>query len=60
MDDRHAQFLIAVGVPASIRQTTGEDQVDDSGYARTFRINNRVVNLDEILSCTLRSPALDL
>ena len=44
------------GVPGSLRRSAGAEQVDDSGYARTFRIDSRLVNLDEIVECTMRSP----
>jgi hypothetical protein len=81
MNDRHAQFLIAVGdlcaaaalagleveactadggralgVPGSLRHTNGAEQIDDSGYARTFRIDGHLVNLDEIVECSVRAP----
>jgi len=82
MDDRYAQFLIAVGdlcvaaalagldveartadgkrtvgVPGLVRHSDGNEQVDDSGYARTFRIDEHIMHLDEIVECTLRAPA---
>jgi hypothetical protein len=81
MDDRYAQFLIAVGdlcavaaiaglsvetctadgartvgVPGSILRTQGGGQVEHSGYARTFRLDDQYVNLDEIVQCTVWAP----
>ncbi|MBV9817836.1 MAG: hypothetical protein JOZ07_05735 [Solirubrobacterales bacterium] len=46
------------GVPTSIRQAEDEGQVDSTGYARTFRINDALVNLDDITQCTIHAPAL--
>lgn len=80
MDDRYAEFLIAVsivcdaaqrarlgivvktgagieiaGVP-EINTATVDDQLDDTGYARTLRIDDARINLDEVVSCTINAP----
>ena len=44
------------GVPA-IRGADADDELDDTGYARTFRIDDALVNLDEVVSCTIQAPA---
>ena len=44
------------GIPGILRAARGEAQVDDTGYARTFRIGARIVNLDEIVGCSICSP----
>ena len=44
------------GVPGVLRSAQGEAQVDDTGYARTFRIEARIVNLEEIVGCGISSP----
>jgi hypothetical protein len=81
MDDRYAQFLIAVGdlcvaaalagldiearttdgvrtvgVPGPLSHADGDKQFDEGGYDRTFRIDDRVMNLEEIVECTVRAP----
>ena len=44
------------GVPSSPRPAKGDDEVDDSGFARTFRIADHLVALDDIIACTIHSP----
>jgi hypothetical protein len=81
IDDRHAEFLMAVGgmcvaaelanlavvvrtaggarvagVPA-VRAAAGGDEFADTGYARTFRVDDMPINLDEVVSCTIHTPA---
>ena len=81
LDDRHAEFLIAVGgmcdaaqrarlgvvvrteaglqvagVPV-IRAANRGNELDETGYARTFRIDDALINLDEVVSCTIHAPA---
>ena len=84
MDERHEQFIIAVGdvcaaaqlggleveiclrdgvtargVPGSVRSASSDaDEVDASGYSRTFRVARRLVALDEIVECTIHAPPL--
>jgi hypothetical protein len=83
MDDRHAQFLIAVGdlcstaamaglqveildvrgttthgIPGAVRSAGGKDAVDDTGYAKAFRVEDHVVDLEDVVQCTIRSPAV--
>ena len=80
MDDRHAEFLIAVGgmcdaaqraslgvvirteagrrivgVPA-MRTPNGRNELDETGYARTFHIDDSLIRLDEVVSCTIQAP----
>ena len=81
IDDRHAEFLMAVGgmclaaelanlavvvrtadgarvvgVP-TVRAAAAGDELADTGYARTFRVEDMPINLDEVVSCTIRAPA---
>jgi hypothetical protein len=44
------------GVPI-IRPADPRNELNDTGYARTFRIDDALVNLDEVVSCTIRAPA---
>jgi hypothetical protein len=44
-----------VGVPA-IRGAQGAAELEDTGYARTFRIGDALVNLDEVVSCAIEAP----
>lgn len=44
-----------VGVPA-IGTATAGDQLDDTGYARTLRIEDARINVDEVVSCTVNAP----
>jgi hypothetical protein len=44
-----------VGVPYPHEATRG-NELDDTGYARTFRVNDALVNLDEIVALTVRAP----
>jgi hypothetical protein len=46
----------AVGVPGSIKRTDGDEEVDHSGYARTFLVDGHLLNLDEIIKCSVRAP----
>lgn len=46
------------GVPAPTH-TDGNDQVSDTGYARTLHIGNHTVNLDDITACTIHAPDPD-
>jgi len=43
------------GVPV-IRAADGANELDETGYARTFRIDDALVNLDEVVSCTIEAP----
>ena len=81
MDDRYAEFLMAVGsvcvaaeranlsvvvktsngtqavgVPV-IRGSESGNELDDTGYARTFRVSEALMNLDQVVSCTIHAPA---
>jgi hypothetical protein len=81
MENRHAQFLIAVGelclaaetgglmidivtsdgasacgVPGAVRPTGSDRQVDDTGFARMFRVDGRIVDLAAVRACTIRAP----
>lgn len=44
------------GVPASLGRADRGEQINETGYARTFRINDALVNLDDILECAVRAP----
>jgi hypothetical protein len=44
------------GIPGVLRSAQGDAQVDSTGYARTFRIDARIVNLEEIVGCSFCSP----
>jgi hypothetical protein len=45
------------GVPAALRVTQdGDDELDETGFGRTFRVDDAVVNLDDIIECTIRAP----
>ena len=44
------------GVPGVVHPAAGEAALDDIGYARTLRINARVVNLEDIVQCSICSP----
>jgi hypothetical protein len=81
MDDRYAEYLIAVGqlcaaaelarlqlevVTAdgqvvigpvgSPRMADGDVELDHTGLQRTVRIDDAIVNLDEIVRCTVHPP----
>jgi hypothetical protein len=43
------------GVPM-MRAAGARDELNDTGYARTFRVDDAQVNLDEVVSCTIRAP----
>jgi hypothetical protein len=43
------------GVP-HVHEATPEEELDETGYARTFRIGDAVVNLDEVASAAIRQP----
>jgi hypothetical protein len=44
------------GIPGVLRSAQGEAQVDHTGYARTFRIEARILNLEDIVGCSISSP----
>ncbi len=44
------------GVPSSPRPAEGDDEVDDTGFARTFRIANHLIAFKDIIACTIHSP----
>ena len=44
------------GIPASLRGAEGGEQVNETGYTRTFRVNDALVNLDDILECAVHAP----
>jgi hypothetical protein len=44
------------GVPSSPRPVDGDDEVGDSGFARTFRIADHLIAFEDIVSCTIHSP----
>jgi hypothetical protein len=70
MHDRRAQYIITVGdlcVAASLAKleievvtNRGDEhsgEADDSGYERMFRIDSSVINLEEIVECTILAPS---
>lgn len=44
------------GVPTGTVATTGEDELDDTGYANSIHIDDVEVRLDEIVECTVYQP----
>ena len=81
MDDRRAEFLIAVGGMCDAAQRAGlgvvvrtqggtriagvpmiggadsTDELGETGYARTFWVDDAQIALDEVVSCTISTPA---
>jgi hypothetical protein len=58
----HVEVLIVdgsrvCGVPASLGPADQGERVNETGYPRTFRIDDALVNLDDIVECALRAPA---
>ena len=53
---RTAAGARVVGVP-TVRAAAGGDELADTGYARTFRVNDAPIDLDEVVSCTIHAPA---
>jgi hypothetical protein len=44
------------GVP-TVRAAVAGDELADTGYARTFRVDDMPIDLDEVVSCTIHTPA---
>jgi hypothetical protein len=44
------------GIPASLRRAERGGQVNETGYTRTFRVSDALVNLDDILECAVHAP----
>lgn len=83
MDNRRAQFLIAVGdlctaaglaelevdlswrgdgggvraIRGIPRPTRSCDELEEIGYARTLRVDDRVIEMQDVVACTLHAPA---
>ena len=47
---------VVVGLVGAPRSAEGEIELDQTGLQRTVRINGAIVNLDEIVRCTLHVP----
>jgi hypothetical protein len=51
-----AQGQLLVGLVGAPRAAEGEMELDDTGLKRTVRIDSALVNLDEIVRCTIYPP----
>ncbi len=46
----------AVGIPGPPGLAQPGEQVDDTGYASTFRVDNAIIKLADVVECTIRAP----
>jgi hypothetical protein len=44
------------GIPASLRGAPRGKLLSETGYTRTFRVDDALVNLDDILECAVHAP----
>jgi hypothetical protein len=51
-----ADGQVVVGLVGAPRTAEGEVELDQTGLQRTVRIDGALVNLDEIVACTLHVP----
>jgi hypothetical protein len=51
-----ADGRVVVGLVGSLRTAEGDFELDQTGLQRTVRIDGALVNLDEIVACTLHLP----
>jgi hypothetical protein len=51
-----ADGQVIAGQVGALRTADGQIEVDQTGLQRTVRIDNAVVNLDEIVRCTMHMP----
>jgi hypothetical protein len=49
---------VIVGLVGAPRTAAGDGELEDTGVQRTVRIDGALVNLDEIVRCTVLSPEL--
>jgi hypothetical protein len=53
-----ADGQVVVGLAGAPRTAAGNGELDDTGLQRTVRIDGALVNLDEIVRCTVLSPEM--
>ena len=53
-----ADGQVIVGPAGAPRTADGDVELDQTGLQRTVRIDGALVNLDEIVRCTVHSPQL--
>ncbi|MFZ0386753.1 MAG: hypothetical protein WAL22_13895 [Solirubrobacteraceae bacterium] len=53
-----ADGQVVAGLARAPRTATGDGELDDTGLQRTVRIGGALVNLDEIVRCTVLSPEM--
>jgi hypothetical protein len=51
-----ADGQVIAGQVGALRTGDGEVELDETGLQRTVRIDNALVNLDEIVRCTMHVP----
>jgi hypothetical protein len=51
-----ADGQVIVGLVGALRTADGEVELDHRGLQRTVRIDDALVNLDEIVRCTMHPP----
>jgi hypothetical protein len=51
-----ADGRVVTGLVGALRSAEGEIELDQTGLQRTVRIDGALVNLDEIVACTLHVP----
>jgi hypothetical protein len=51
-----ADGRVVVGLVGALRTAEGDFELDQTGLQRTVRIDGALVNLDEIVACTLHLP----
>ena len=52
-----ADGVLRSGVPAMSGARQGDDEIDDTGYASSFRVAGDAMALESIVACRVRSPA---
>lgn len=50
---------VLVGLVGAPRSAAGDGELGHTGLQRTVRINGALVNLDEIVRCTMLPPEVD-
>jgi hypothetical protein len=51
-----AEGQVVVGLVGALRTAAGDGELDHTGLQRTVRIGGALVNLDEIVRCTIHRP----
>jgi hypothetical protein len=44
------------GIPGSLRRAERGEELNETGHQRTFRVNDALVNLEDILECVVHAP----